>query len=304
MRRHSPALTLALAAALTLSACGGDGGPGPTAGTGGDSVSNSSTPTPGGGKDSTPGGSSTSSPRSTSGSTTSSDADSDEPTLSNSTKSSSTSSSTSTDTGAPFDAAEFTDRLEAAVDANPTVKIDVTAKIAGQSQASATGVQDLSADSLDMDVSLAGQQLGYRLVDGQYYLAQPPKWVKVDEGSTNPLVKTTIDQVQILSMRRQLDAFVAGVEKAGNKGTEDVGGVSTTHYTATVDTATSLRELGMKPAPGAPETVIYDVWLDEDDLIRRMEFTLNGATARLLASEWGEPVSITAPSGSELAKTP
>ena len=279
MRRRSPALTLALATALTLSACGGDGGPGPTAGTGGDSVSNSSTPTPGGGKDSTP-------------------------TLSNSTKSSSTSSSTSTDTGAPFDAAEFTDRLEAAVDANPTVKIDVTAKIAGQSQASATGVQDLSADSLDMDVSLAGQQLGYRLVDGQYYLAQPPKWVKVDEDSTNPLVKTTIDQVQILSMRRQLDAFVAGVEKAGNKGTEDVGGVSTTHYTATVDTATSLRELGMKPAPGAPETVIYDVWLDEDDLIRRMEFTLNGATARLLASEWGEPVSITAPSGSELATTP
>ncbi|GAA8847165.1 hypothetical protein DUHN55_22520 [Helicobacter pylori] len=279
MRRRSPALTLALATTLTLSACGGDGGPGPTAGTGGDSVSNSSTPTPGGGKDSTP-------------------------TLSNSTKSSSTSSSTSTDTGAPFDAAEFTDRLEAAVDANPTVKIDVTAKIAGQSQASATGVQDLSADSLDMDVSLAGQQLGYRLVDGQYYLAQPPKWVKVDEDSTNPLVKTTIDQVQILSMRRQLDAFVAGVEKAGNKGTEDVGGISTTHYTATVDTATSLRELGMKPAPGAPETVIYDVWLDEDDLIRRMEFTLNGATARLLASEWGEPVSITAPSGSELAKTP
>ena len=279
MRRRSPALTLALATTLTLSACGGDGGPGPTAGTGGDSVSNSSTPTPGGGKDSTP-------------------------TLSNSTKSSSTSSSTSTDTGAPFDAAEFTDRLEAAVDANPTVKIDVTAKIAGQSQASATGVQDLSADSLDMDVSLAGQQLGYRLVDGQYYLAQPPKWVKVDENSTNPLVKTTIDQVQILSMRRQLDAFVAGVEKAGNKGTEDVGGVSTTHYTATVDTATSMRELGMKPAPGAPETVIYDVWLDEDDLIRRMEFTLNGATARLLASEWGEPVSITAPSGSELATTP
>ena len=279
MRRRSPALTLALATTLTLSACGGDGGPGPTAGTGGDSVSNSSTPTPGGGKDSTP-------------------------TLSNSTKSSSTSSSTSTDTGAPFDAAEFTDRLEAAVDANPTVKIDVTAKIAGQSQASATGVQDLSSDSLDMDVSLAGQQLGYRLVDGQYYLAQPPKWVKVDENSTNPLVKTTIDQVQILSMRRQLDAFVAGVHKAGNKGTEDVGGVSTTHYTATVDTATSLRELGMKPAQGAPETVIYDVWLDEDDLIRRMEFTLNGATARLLASEWGEPVSITAPSGSQLAKTP
>lgn len=275
MRRRSPALTLALATALTLSACGGDGGPGPTAGTGGGSVSNSSTPTPGGGKDSTPGGSSTSSPR-----------------------------STSTDTGAPFDAAEFTDRLEAAVDANPTVKIDVTAKIAGQSQASATGVQDLSADSLDMDVSLAGQQLGYRLVDGQYYLAQPPKWVKVDENSTNPLVKTTIDQVQILSMRRQLDAFVAGVEKAGNKGTEDVGGVSTTHYTATVDTATSLRELGMKPAQGAPETVIYDVWLDEDDLIRQMEFTLNGATARLLASEWGEPVSITAPSGSQLAKNP
>lgn len=297
---RTAAIALTATTALALSACGGDGGPGPTAGSGDDSVSNSSTPTPGGGKDSTPGGSSTSSPRSTSSS------GSGEPTLSNSSKSSSTSSSssTSTNTGKPFDPKEFTDRLEAAVDANPTVKIDVTAKIAGQSQASATGVQDLEADALDMDVSLAGQQLGYKLVDGQYYLAQPPKWVKVTEGSTNPLIKTTLDQVKILSMRRQLDAFVAGVHKAGNKGTEDVGGVPTTHYTATVDTRTSLRELGMEPAEGAPDTVIYDVWLDEDDLIRKMEFTLNGATARLLASEWGEPVSITKPKSSELAEVP
>ena len=168
----------------------------------------------------------------------------------------------------------------------------------------ATGKQDLADNALEMEVSVGSQQLTYRLVDGQYYLAQPPKWVPVTKDSTNPLIQQALSQTELLSMRTQLDAFIAGVESAGDKGTEEVDGVSTTHYTATVRTADVRRELGLDQDPNGPATAIYDVWLDEDDLIRRMEFTLNGATARLLASEWGEPVSITKPKSSELAEVP
>lgn len=292
---RTAAIALTATTALALSACGGDGGPGPTAGSGDDSVSNSSTPTPGGDKGSTPGGSSTSSPRSTS-------SGSDEPTLSNSTKSSSAaaSSSTSTDTGKPFDAQEFADRLEAAVDANPTVKIDVRFG----PDATASGYQDLADDALEMDVDAGGQQMTYRLVDGQYYLAQPPKWFEVTEDSTNPLVKRALEQTALLSMRTQLDAFIAGVESAGDKGDEQVDGVRTRHYTATVRTADVRKELGLEADPDAPPTMTYDVWLDEDDLIRKMSFTQGGADAVLTASEWGEPVSITKPKSSELAEVP
>lgn len=266
--RRLPLACLA-AATLALTACGGDGGPGPTAGSAQSTGSASEA--------------AATSPSSAAGG-------------------SSTSSSTSTDTGKPFDPKEFTERLEAAVDAHPTVSIDVTATIAGQSEATATGVQDLARDALDMDVTLGAQELGYKLVDGQYYLAQPPKWVEVSEDSTNPLVRTTLDQIQILSMRRQLDAFLAGVEQAGDKGREEIEGVPTTHYTATVDTETSLRELDIERGEGVPDTVVYDVWLDSDDLIRKMEFNVNGVTATMVASEWGEPVSITAPKPWQLAE--
>lgn len=291
---RTAAIALTATTTLALSACGGDGGPGPTAGSGDDSVSNSSTPTPGGSKGSTPGGSSTSSPRTTSDG-------SDEPTLSDSSpSSSSTSSSTSTNTGEPFDAKEFTDRLEAAVDANPTVKIDVRFG----PDATASGYQDLADDALEMDVDAGGQQMTYRLVDGQYYLAQPPKWFEVTEDSTNPLVKRALEQTALLSMRTQLDAFIAGVESAGDKGDEQVDGVRTRHYTATVRTADVRKELGLEADPDAPSTMTYDVWLDEDDLIRKMSFTQGGADAVLTASEWGEPVSITKPKSSELAEVP
>lgn len=212
--------------------------------------------------------------------------------------------STPTNTGEPFDPEEFTGRLAAAVEENPTVAIDVQVKLDEKTTATAKGIQDLGRNALDMDVDLGGQQLGYLLVDGQYYLAQPPKWVPVTEDSDNPLIEQTLQQIQILSMRNQLDAFIAGVEKAGIKGEEEIDGVTTTHYTATVNTEKSLNALDMDKAAGTPDTVIYDVWLDEEDLIRKMSFSQNGALATMTATNWGEPITIEAPAESELAAPP
>lgn len=282
---------LAASALLALTACGGDGGPGPTAGTGSTSKEAPIT-------SDAPASTDTSS-SATSSSETSGDSPSE-----SSTQEPTSTSTTSTDTGKPFDAQEFTGKLQRAVDANPTVKIDVTAKIAGQQDATASGVQDLGKDALEMQVNMGGQELGYRLVDGQYYLAQPPKWVPVTEDTTNPLVQSTLEQIKLLSMRRQLDAFIAGVESAGDKGEEEVDGVTTTHYTATVNSDKALAKLDMDRAEGAPDRVIYDVWLDDDDLIRKMSFNLNGATATMTATDWGKPVTIAKPKDSELAKVP
>lgn len=268
MRRMTMALAVTAAATLSLSACGDGGGPGPTEGSGGDSSATSTSD----------GGSEDPAPTST--------------------------SSTSTDTGTPFDPKEFTSRMKKAVEANPTVAIDVDVTLNGQQEVSASGVQDLERNALEMDVEMGGQELGYRLVDGQYYLAQPPKWVPVTEDSTNPIIQQTLEQVQLLSMRKQFDAFVAGVVEAGDKGTEEIDGVTTTHYTATIDLAKASKALGQENAQGGPETVIYDVWLDEDDLIRQMTFTQDASTATMTAKDWGKPVTITTPKDSEIAKTP
>ncbi len=267
MRPAPPAVAALGALALALAACsGGDGGPGPTAG------------------------------QSTEGAGTGSGGDSP--------SSSSSTSSTSTNTGKPFDPEEFTDRLETAIEKDPTARIDLEIEVDGSVAISAEGVQDLSEEALDMDVRLGDQTLGYLLVDGEYYLAQPPKWVPVSRDSDNEVVRQTLDQIQVLSMRNQFDAFVAGVEDAGIKGTEQVDGVSTTHYTATVDTTRLMSELEVDKDESVPDSVVYDVWLDSRDLIRKISFEVNGATTTLTATDWGEPLDIEAPKPSELAEAP
>lgn len=210
---------------------------------------------------------------------------------------------TPSDTGEPFDREDFVGRIEQAVEDHPTVEITVDVVMDGQTSASAKGTQDLEQDALDMEVVLGGQTLAYRYVDGRYFLAQPPKWLEVDEtAAENPVVKSTLDQVQILSMKRQLKAFTAGVTTVGDKGTEDVNGEATTHYTAQVDTAKALEAVDAPPNDTAPKTLLYDVWLDEDDLIRKMSFTQGSAQATMLADRWGEPVDIEVPAPSEIAK--
>lgn len=293
MRRMMTSATTA-ALALALTACGsGDGGPGPTAGDGYDNTSTPAAPSTSDSDTST--SSSTSSPTSSPSETSSA-----EPTATSSSSSASSSSSTSTNTGKPFDPQEFTGNLEAAIEKNPTVAVDIQVTSDGQQTVQASGSQDLSDESLEMKLDLAGQEVTYRQVDGQYYLHQPPQWVAVTEDSSNPLMQQATDQITLLSMRTHFDAFVAGVEKAGTKGTEEIDGTETTHYTATVNTRRALAELE-QPSEGAPETVIYDVWLDEEDLIRKMTFTLDGLEATLTAKDWGEPVDIRKPKDSELA---
>lgn len=284
MRLTPPLLAAALA--LTITGCAdGGAGPGPTA------PHNPSTPAA---PSTTSEASSTEQP-SDGGSRTSTDGQAQED---------QSPSSTPTDTGKPFDPEEFTGRLEDAVEKSPTVHLDVEVQMNENMTATASGVQDLSRNALDMDVDLGGQQLGYLLVDGQYYLAQPPKWVPVEEDSDNPMVAQTLQQIQILSMRNQLDAFIAGVEAAGVKGTEDVGGVTTTHYTASVNAQRAMAEFDMDKAEGAPDSILYDVWLDENDLIRKMSFSQSGVSAVVTATDWGEPVTIKKPKKSQLAQTP
>ena len=300
MRTRLPVVAATAGLALALTACSGEGaGPGPTAP---ESAASTAGGEGGGPPPSSEETTSTSSSSSEGDETTSDSADSEEP--KDSSESSSNSSSTPTDTGKPFDPEEFTDRLQSAIAESPTAHISLEIEVDGNVAMSAEGDQDLVEGALDMDVEMADQKLGYRLVDGDYYFEQPPKWVPVTRDSDNAAVRQALDQIQVLSMRNQFDAFVAGVEDAGVKGHEEVGGVRTRHYTATVDTTRSMAELEVEKEEGMPDEVVYDVWLDSEDRIRRISFELNGATTTVNATHWGEPLDIEAPTGSELAESP
>lgn len=286
-RRIAVATTAVLAAA-SLVACAGEEQAGDTSTGSADTSSTGSTGSSSTGSSGTGSSSESSTDESASGDSGSAGSSSD------------TLAPTSTDTGEPFDPEEFTDRLEAAVAETPTTHVVISIDSGGTTGES-EGDQNLVTGEMEMDLDVAGQQATYRFVDGTYYLKQGSKWIAVDPETTDPSQRAVLDQVAQTSMKRQFDSFVAGIVGAGTKGQETVGGAETTHYTATVDTEKALAAVGDERAEGQPAELVYDVWLDDRDLIRKMEFDLGDLTATMTADDWGLPVSVDAPDSSDLA---
>lgn len=205
-----------------------------------------------------------------------------------------------TDTGTPFDQAEFVDRLEKALADHPTGEVEATVTIDGEVVTTAKGAQDLENDSVDMTINLADADFTYRYVDGKAYLAQPPKWIELKKGGVDDSTLQMLSQVHAKS---RLEAFLAGLTAVTTKGEEDLDGETTTHYVAKIDSNKALEALGENPS-GESQTLLYDIWLGDDDLIRKLSFAQGNGVAEMRISKWGEPVSIVAPKKSELVTSP
>lgn len=148
------------------------------------------------------------------------------------------------------------------------------------------------------------------VVDGDAYLQVqgidllPPVWVKADLGDTasgdNPLASlaTAGGVDQILAALRE----VGSVEKVAR---QDVGGVSTTKYHATIDASSFLE--GLPAVPGldvgaitAAASVPVDLWVDEQGRLVRLEASVGsgdaGVALVLRLADFGAPLDIEAPS--------
>lgn len=114
----------------------------------------------------------------------------------------------------------------------------------------------------------------------------------------------------------QLDpASMAKVFKATTQlrrvGAATVGGVATTHYVVTVDTAKVLRLLGLRGMAGSespeaqkylPKTFDYDVWLDRSQRPVRIKGAYAGFAVDMTFGSWGEAVSVSVPPASRVSK--
>ena len=63
---------------------------------------------------------------------------------------------------------------------------------------------------------------------------------------------------------------------------------------------------GITPAPNStgPQTVPYDVWVDGNKLMRKMEMTIEGSKVTMLLDKYGEPVDISAPPTASVTTMP
>ncbi|HYH34807.1 MAG TPA: hypothetical protein VD814_06620 [Nocardioides sp.] len=163
---------------------------------------------------------------------------------------------------------------------------------------------------MELTLAIQGQRLDLRLVDGLVYLSGPPltppgKWVSADpKDPQDPVGQQFGSLVTSGDLRSTFDAFEAGLREVESVGNEQIDGESVEHYVFTVDSAAAAEAQGQPVQPGMPEQVDYDVWLTEEDLMRRVTFDLGGVGAVLDATEWGEPVDIEAPAPADVVKRP
>jgi hypothetical protein len=158
----------------------------------------------------------------------------------------------------------------------------------------------------EMQMTMTMPQMGsgemeMRFVDGLIYLSMPPmtpvgKFLKIDPSDkSNPLSKNFGSLSEQMDPLNSIKAMQAGVRTVKFVGAEKVQGDPADHYLVTVDTAAMMKASKQKAVPGMPETLTYDMWLDDQDLLRRMQFDLSGLKMDMLMSHWGEPVSVEAP---------
>jgi LppX_LprAFG lipoprotein len=179
-------------------------------------------------------------------------------------------------------------------------------KLGGAATLSAKGDVDYRSATPETRLTMTSAQLGggtieVRIVKGIVYLHIPKatpngKFLRIDPEDTSSAMGKSFG-----SLSKQLDplssfrAMKSAVRTVTYVGQDTVDGTETGHYKVTVDSATLFKALGQKTLPQVPRSVVYDVWFDSSDLLRRMRTQLAGERTEVTLSDWGKPVTVQAP---------
>lgn len=213
--------------------------------------------------------------------------------------------------GGGYDAEELLARMKAAVADNETAHLVMDIGGGGQSM-SAEGDVSYVGDTTSMQLTMRSPQLGpglieVRMVDGVMYMSMPPmtpkgKFLEFDTTDPNSPFGDLggVTQGDPLAT---FEAFDAGLRTARYVGREDVDGEEMSRYVLTVDGEAAAKAQGT-PQGALPKDLTYDLWLDDDDLMRRVQYPMTGGGVTISMSEWGEPVRIEAPPRSAIMQLP
>ena len=205
------------------------------------------------------------------------------------------------------DVEAFLGRLESGLGDEGSVHMDMT--MTGPLEMTAEGDTSYGPDGSEMQLSmtmsaLPGGELEMVIVDDQAFMSmpgvgQPGQFFEIDESS--PAFGSLDDG---LSPADSFAAFEAGLESVEEVGEDEIAGETTTHFTLEVDAAAALEATGQGSVPGLPDTLVYDVWLDSEDRMRRLTYELTGTELTMDMTDWGKDVTIEAPAAKDLIDAP
>lgn len=167
----------------------------------------------------------------------------------------------------------------------------------------ADGSVDLSGDSpaVQMVMNIAGMgSMEMIMIDGATYIAMPGLTPEGTYMEAPPELLGETAPLEDIDVSEQWDTWEEGARQVLFLGEEDVDGTDMRRYEITVDVdmAEAAEAAGVTAEPGTEDTVqtmVYDVWLDDDNLMRQMEMEIEGSTMRMTMDNWGEEQDINAP---------
>jgi hypothetical protein len=217
------------------------------------------------------------------------------------------------DPGGAWDEETLVPAMKAALAEQETAHVTMTTSAGGQSF-TAEGDLAFRGAQQDMRLTMDGAALGaesveVRLVDRVLYLAMPPmtpkgKFLEVRPEDKSSPMSGMLDQMGTLDPRETFGAFEKGLREVRFVGEESVDGEDLQHYRLTVDFQAAAKAQGMPRTQGMPKTLDYDMWLDDDALMRRIEMDVQQVRTEMEMADWGEPVSIEPPAAEDIVKTP
>lgn len=176
------------------------------------------------------------------------------------------------------------------------------------------GRADLGAadPAFDMEMTLPGMgDVHMIMAGGQVFMAMPGV---TEEGMFLEVPKeqlgdaaAQLDEVDITSTWKAWEESDPSVVYVGE---DDVDGQQMRHYEVTVDSAAALDAAGQTGEDAAAasammgEEITYEVWLDDDNLMRKIAFEVQGVVSEIRTADWGEPMDIQAPSPDEIQSLP
>lgn len=217
--------------------------------------------------------------------------------------------------GTEVDKATFLQQTQQAVQDKKTYSMNMTMSMQGQ-QLGMTGAADI-ADPAKPRITMtmkapSGQQGSMNMI-----IADDTMFMQSPQGDGTymkmPLAQLTAqtgqDFKKLMNPAESLKLQQEAIDKVTYVGEEDVNGTKLRHYTAVLDLAKAQKLTGQTQAPvptatdGTTKTP-YDVWVDGDKLMRKVSMTVQGSKIDMTMDKFGEPVEITTPPADKVREAP
>ena len=212
--------------------------------------------------------------------------------------------------GEEVDATQFADDLAAAYDSLTTAKVSLN--FDGPATIVSSGVVDYRGDSPALKMSVegaygTGTTSEVILLDKKMYLqiaGKNAKYLEVDLSDPDNPLASSVGDMAAIDPRATIEAFTENVKSVSKIGPEDIDGTPTTHYVLVADTKALGDQLG-KEATDLPESLTYDMWLDEEGRPRRIQADLGDqGSMKTDMTDYGSDVSIEAPPADQVQAMP